>query len=1086
MNDKWGRRLLASLMVVCWAGWAWSATPVEQLEQAVSLFRQGQYEKCQEVLLAIDRDKLDDTQKQRRDELIEEVGTAVNHAAKARQNLEDADKAAKAGDRATAQPLYRAVLDNNFASADQKKAAQTGLDRIGKQQDLDSKLSGSTTAATQPVESAASRPADGDDSLQRARKDRDRAEAGRLIDAGDEALAKGQFDLAEQKYQESLKLVPNHPAALAGLDSVRKKRIAEGQPDLLSEAQKRGQLRWQRVERQFTQQESQMRGLINDRKYEDARRQLTVARQLLDSGRRDAQPPDRYLFLSRQLDSLGKFIDSEESEHREQEAFDKRMAAQKVEMDRQTAVQKEKDERIAQLFDQVMQLRKERRYQEAAEILREILAIDPNYERAQWLLDVMEDANLIRHQVKERRDLTNQMQAALRDAERSKAPAVIGGDDGVVAYPNEEEWRIIGHRDPFGTGLAGESEEDTRTRQRLNSTIPAVDFQPGTPFEEAIEYLRTKGKVSINVNWNALESEAFIQRDMPLKGITVGEIKLEAALELLLESVSGAEAKVGFDVVDGIIRISTREDLDKRTITRVYDVRDLLIKIRSFEAPSQTNSFGGGMMGGMGGMMGGYGGGYGGFGGGGGYGGFGGGYGGGGYGGGGYGGGGYGGGGYGGGGYGGDSDDDDDSSEEERTELIEDLEELIKKTIEPNTWEPEGTVGSVKVWNDRLIVRHSPNVHKQIVELFKELRSAKDLQVAVEARFITLQNNFLEEIGIDLDIVLNTGNAGFDSALTQGQGGFPVRAFNPVTGGALMQPRQFTRLGFLPNSAGLGQPLAQNGTFVQPYDQVGFVPRGQPSNYWDRHSTPIPIITNTLGLAAPRDTGIPGSLASQVATNPAFQIFGSFLDNIQVDFLIRATQMDVRSSLVDAPRLVIYNGRRANIVVGSLQNYVAQPGLLPAGGSGVGGQSAQGRPPSIGQAFSGRTLDVTATVSGDRKYVVMTLRPRVQTTSFDVFQDATGPLQLPRTDTTQIETNVTVPDGGWLLLGGLKLAGETEVEAGVPILSKVPVLKRAFTNRSKTKDEQIILILIKPAIIIPEEQEQKAYPGNATAEGLGG
>ena len=98
---------------------------------------------------------------------------------------------------------------------------------------------------------------------------------------------------------------------------------------------------------------------------------------------------------------------------------------------------------------------------------------------------------------------------------------------------------------------------------------------------------------------------------------------------------------------------------------------------------------------------------------------------------------------------------------------------------------------------------------------------------------------------------------------------------------------------------------------------------------------------------------------------------------------------------------------------------------------------------------------MTPTVSGDRKYVTMELTAHVSTAAVsDAFSDATGPLQLPEHACTSIGTTVTVPDRGWLLLGGLKQAGETEVEAGVPILSKIPILKRAYTNRSRVKDER--------------------------------
>ena len=75
-----------------------------------------------------------------------------------------------------------------------------------------------------------------------------------------------------------------------------------------------------------------------------------------------------------------------------------------------------------------------------------------------------------------------------------------------------------------------------------------------------------------------------------------------------------------------------------------------------------------------------------------------------------------------------------------------------------------------------------------------------------------------------------------------------------------------------------------------------------------------------------------------------------------------------------------------------------------------------------------------------------------------------------------MQTTVSVPDGGTLLIGGQKLATETEVEAGVPVLSKIPFLKRFYSSRTMVKDEQTLLIIVKPRIFIQTEQEELAFP----------
>jgi type II secretory pathway component GspD/PulD (secretin) len=154
----------------------------------------------------------------------------------------------------------------------------------------------------------------------------------------------------------------------------------------------------------------------------------------------------------------------------------------------------------------------------------------------------------------------------------------------------------------------------------------------------------------------------------------------------------------------------------------------------------------------------------------------------------------------------------------------------------------------------------------------------------------------------------------------------------------------------------------------------------------------------------------------------------------------------------------------------------------------------------VGIVQSGVLLDVQATVSSDRKYVTLTLRPTLSRlralVAFPVSALSAGGgqiggptvsqtafLQQPVQDITQVRTTVSVPDGGTLLLGGQTLAGEIERESGVPVLSKIPFLKRLFTNQSMAKDEQVLLILVKPTIVIQREKEQEQFPLLSTKVG---
>jgi general secretion pathway protein D len=107
----------------------------------------------------------------------------------------------------------------------------------------------------------------------------------------------------------------------------------------------------------------------------------------------------------------------------------------------------------------------------------------------------------------------------------------------------------------------------------------------------------------------------------------------------------------------------------------------------------------------------------------------------------------------------------------------------------------------------------------------------------------------------------------------------------------------------------------------------------------------------------------------------------------------------------------------------------------------------------------------------------MTVRPQVTALiQIDLVATIGGVVELPIISIQDLQTTVSVPDGGTLLLGGQKISMEIERELGVPLLSKVPVLRRLWTNTGRVRDEQTLLIMIRPKIIIQREEELKAHP----------
>ena len=81
-------------------------------------------------------------------------------------------------------------------------------------------------------------------------------------------------------------------------------------------------------------------------------------------------------------------------------------------------------------------------------------------------------------------------------------------------------------------------------------------------------------------------------------------------------------------------------------------------------------------------------------------------------------------------------------------------------------------------------------------------------------------------------------------------------------------------------------------------------------------------------------------------------------------------------------------------------------------------------------------------------------------------------VQLPTFSYVTVTTTVSVPDGGTVLLGGIKRLSEGRSEAGVPILNKVPFLNRLFKNTSIGRQTSSLMMVVTPRIIIQEEEEE--------------
>jgi len=85
------------------------------------------------------------------------------------------------------------------------------------------------------------------------------------------------------------------------------------------------------------------------------------------------------------------------------------------------------------------------------------------------------------------------------------------------------------------------------------------------------------------------------------------------------------------------------------------------------------------------------------------------------------------------------------------------LTDLITTTVAPDTWMEINGAGSINQHESTLslVIRQTQRVHQEIADLLDQLRRLQDLQVTIEVRFITVSDQFFEQIGIDFDFNVN-------------------------------------------------------------------------------------------------------------------------------------------------------------------------------------------------------------------------------------------------------------------------------------------------------------------------------------------
>jgi general secretion pathway protein D len=368
---------------------------------------------------------------------------------------------------------------------------------------------------------------------------------------------------------------------------------------------------------------------------------------------------------------------------------------------------------------------------------------------------------------------------------------------------------------------------------------------------------------------------------------------------------------------------------------------------------------------------------------------------------------------------------------------------LIETTVVPDTWESLGGPSTMAEYpqNLSLVISTTSDVHDQIADLLESLRRLQNLQITIEVRFITLSDTFFEQIGVDF-------NVQFDDN---------TRRLPDDDSGAAV-------------TVGIGQDGLPTADLDIRFENGNFPLR-------PAFGAPDAGSISTLGFA--------------------------ILSDIEAFFFLEAAQGDTRNNVMQAPKVTLFDGQIATISDVTQRPFVTS--ITP-----VVGDFAVAQQPVIVVLNEGTQLNVQGIVSDDKRFVRLTLVPffsqigDVNTFTFegrrstrrnsrtengdtngdgvvndddaantedeeDVIEGTT--VQLPTFAFTQVSTTVSVPDGGTILLGGIKRLAEGRTERGVPMLGKIPYVSRLFRNVAVGREARSLMLMVTPRIIIQEEEE---------------
>jgi type IV pilus assembly protein PilQ len=212
-------------------------------------------------------------------------------------------------------------------------------------------------------------------------------------------------------------------------------------------------------------------------------------------------------------------------------------------------------------------------------------------------------------------------------------------------------------------------------------------------------------------------------------------------------------------------------------------------------------------------------------------------------------------------------------------------------------------------------------------------------------------------------------------------------------------------------------------------------------------------------------------------------IFGA-LSFTQWTGALRLLQRDTTSEVIQAPKLVVLDGKEGTIFVGETVRYAqAKSEQGQAGGLALTVEEADNSPVETGFQLLVQPHVIPGTGKVDLLIIPKettltgTGDPSVAPPGFDVFTVGAngdqGTIALPRERSSTVVSSVLLESGQTAILGGLATDVDTETVSEVPFFSDIPLLGWFFEHKSRQRDRQMLWVFVTPTVVRSTQDQQR-------------